>query len=111
MNTRAPGAVCGDHVFIPSLNGHSKGMYTCSVSACMSRSTAGVWNQAAAPPVRDTTKSCVSIRLLAIGGLDYQNETTTAVHMYDPNTDSRRSFATWQHNDVTMLQLSSKTTN
>ena len=67
-------------------------MYTCPVSAliqsCKSRPTADVWNKVAAPPVTDTT--CVSIlgRLLTIGGMDSNNKPTTAVYMYNPDSDS-----------------------
>ena len=88
----APGAVCGDHVYILSLERRSKSMYTCPVSAliqsCKSRPTADVWNKVAAPPVTYTT--CVSIlgRLLTIGGRDSNNKPTTAVHMYNPDSDS-----------------------
>ena len=89
---RAPGAVCGDHVYILSLESHSKTMYTCPVSAliqsCRSSPTADVWNKVAAPPVTQT--ACVSIlsRLLAIGGEDSNNKPTTAVYMYNPDSDS-----------------------
>ena len=88
----APGAVCGDHVYILSLEKRSKSMYTCPVSAliqsCRSRPTADVWNKVAAPPVTWTT--CVSIlgRLLTIGGMDSNNKPTTAVYMYNPDSDS-----------------------
>ena len=60
--SKAPGAVCGDHVYILSLSYGPKSMYTCSVSAllqsCRSRPTAGVWNTVAAPSV--TGSICVS---------------------------------------------------
>ena len=90
--TYASGAVCDDHVYILSLSGGSKSMYTCSVSAllqsCRSRPTAGVWNTVAAPPVTHTT--CVSThgQLLAIGGRDLNYQATTAIYMYDRPTDS-----------------------
>ena len=86
------GAVCGDHVYILSLESHSKSMYTSPVSAltqsCRSRPTADVWNKVAAPPVTNTT--CVSIlgRLLTIGGRDSNGKPTTAVYMYNPDSDS-----------------------
>ena len=88
----APGAVCGDHVYILSLESHSKSMYTCPVStliqSCKSSPTADVWNKVTAPPVTDTT--CVSIlsRLLAIGGMDSNNKPTTAIYIYNPDSDS-----------------------
>ena len=88
----APGAVCGDHVYILSLDGGLKSMYTCSVSAllqsCRSRPTAGVWSTVPAPSFTVTT--CVSThdRLLAIGGEDSNNKPTAAIYMYDRPTDS-----------------------
>ena len=89
----APGAVCGDRVYILSLAiGSYKSMYTCPVSAliqsCRSRPTADVWNKVAEPPVTKTT--CVSIlgRLLTIGGEDSNYKSITAVRMYNPDSDS-----------------------
>ena len=90
----APGAVCGDHVYIlsTSLERCSKSMYTCPVSAliqsCKSSPTADVWNKVTAPLVRHT--ACVSNlgRLLTIGGVDSNNKPTTAVYMYNPDSDS-----------------------
>ena len=67
-------------------------MYTCSVSAllhsCWSRSTAGVWNEVAAPPVSDMTYVSIHDRLLTIGGRDSIGKSTAAVHKYNPITDS-----------------------
>ena len=89
----APGAVCGDHVYILSTRGYrGKSVYARSVSvliqSCSSRFTAGLWNRVAEPPVRDTT--CVSIhgRLLTIGGKDSNVEPITAIHIYNPTTNS-----------------------
>ena len=88
----APGAVCGDCVYILSLKNHPKSVYTCPISAliqsCKSRPTADVWNKVAAPLVAWTT--CVSIlgRLLTIGGRDPNGTPTTTVYMYNPDSDS-----------------------
>ena len=88
----APGAVCGDHVYILSLESRFRSMYTCPVSAliqsCRSRPTADVWNKVAAPPITWTT--CVSIlgRLITIGGMDSNDKPITAVYMYSPDSDS-----------------------
>ena len=88
----APGAVCGDHIFILSLLGSSTSMCTCSVSALLqsvwSRPTADVWNRVTAPPVTKTT--CVSThgRLLAIGGRLASGMSTADVYMYDSTADS-----------------------
>ena len=91
--TFAPAAVCGDHVYI--LGSSS---YTCSVitliQSCKSflarlrKGDTGVWTKVAALPISYTT--CVSIhgRLLAIGGMNPDTQSTTAIHEYNPTTDS-----------------------
>ena len=90
--SNAPGAVCGDQVYILSLSGASKSTYACSMSAliqsCSSSTTAGVWYRVATPPVSRTTCLCVHGRLLTIGGVDSSGEPTAAVYMYNPTTDS-----------------------
>ena len=90
--TYAPAAICGDCVYILS----ESIMYTCSViSLIQSRKSflasggdTGVWNTVAAPPVKNTT--CVSIhgRLLTICGKSSDQKSTSAIHMYNPTTDS-----------------------
>ena len=92
--TYAPAAVCGDRVYIL---GYSS-MYTCSVvtliQSCKSflaslrKGDTGVWSEVAVPPVKCTT--CVSIhcRLLAIGGMDSDRKSTSAILIYNPTTDS-----------------------
>jgi N-acetylneuraminic acid mutarotase len=73
-------------------------MYTCSVLtliqscklflAWFRKGDPGVWNKVAAPPIKYTT--CVSIhgRLLAIGGMNSDTQSTTAIHTYNPTTNS-----------------------
>ena len=89
----APAAVCGDQIYI--LENLTNIMYTCSVLALIqsgqSRLKKGckeTWKEVAAPPVTATT--CVSIhgQLLTIGGEDSDEKYTTAIHMYNPTTDS-----------------------
>jgi hypothetical protein len=91
----APAAACGDQVYILG----EPIMYTCSLQALVQtrnksffpnfrNRSARVWKEVTAPPVTETT--CVSIhgRLLAIGGRDPNYKPTSAVHMYNPTTDS-----------------------
>jgi hypothetical protein len=92
----APAAACGNQIYILG----EPNMYTCSLQtllqSCKSflvsfRNRGArvlVWKEVAAPPVTKTT--CVSIRdrLLAIGGVDSDRKLTSAVHMYNPTTDS-----------------------
>ena len=112
----APKAVCGDYVYVlSSLKSDSKSMYTCPVSAliqsCSSRPTVNVWKKVTAPPVTATT--CVSIlgRLLTIGGRNSNDEPTTAVHMYNPTTDSWEVISVMLKSRSLCLQLFSLTTN
>ena len=103
--------VCGDQLYM--LGGargrvSTKSVYTCSVSAllrtctrtprlvgtfqrALSRSNSscsGVWSRLRDLPVREST--CVTFcgKLLAVGGEDSNNEPTTAVYMYNQDTNS-----------------------
>jgi serine/threonine protein kinase len=92
--TLPPAAICGDRVYILGVSS----MYTCSVAtlvqSCKSflassrKRDTGVWSELAALPVTNTT--CVSIhdQLLAVGGTDSDEKSTTAIRMYNPTTDS-----------------------
>ena len=87
-------SACGDQIYILG----NSSMYTCSLQAllqsCKSflasfrNRSARVWKEVTAPPVILT--ACVSIhdRLLTIGGDDSNYKSTTAIHMYNPATDS-----------------------
>ncbi len=82
----APAAVCGDEMYIMG-----EAMYTCSVEPLLASTRSrdgGIWKKVAAPPVTQTT--CVSIhgQLLVIGGRDSDGDPTSAIHMYNPTTDS-----------------------
>jgi N-acetylneuraminic acid mutarotase len=91
----APSSVCGDHIYVLG----KSNMYTCSLQALIQSSKksflasfrnrgARVWKEVAAPPVTKTT--CVSFhsQLLVIGGKGSDQKSTSAVHMYNPTTDS-----------------------
>jgi N-acetylneuraminic acid mutarotase len=90
----AQATVCGDQIYILG----KSNMYTCSLQALIQshksflarfrKGSARVWEEVAAPPVTKTT--CVSFhgRLLAIGGRYSDRKPTSAVHMYNPTTDS-----------------------
>jgi N-acetylneuraminic acid mutarotase len=90
----APAAICGDQFYVLG----KSNMYTCSVitliQSCKSflasfrNIGARVWKEVAAPLVRETTCVFIHGRLLAIGGRDSDKLPTSAVHMYNPTTDS-----------------------
>ena len=102
-------ALCGDLVYL--LGGVNKNKtYTNSVYSCLltsllfstgsktlggrlvstlTRSSKGsTWNRVADLPIKVSTAVSLHGRLLAIGGADSKGEPTTAVHMYQPTTDS-----------------------
>ena len=91
--SHTPAAVCSNQIYILE----KATMYTSSVLTLVqsrksflsirNRGVARVWREVAAPPVTRTTCMSIHGRLLAIGGKD-SDKPTTAVHMYNPTTDS-----------------------
>ena len=102
-------ALCGDLVYL--LGGVNKdedgttSVYSCSLTSLLSsigstslggrlvstltRSSKGSpWNRVADLPVNRSTAVSLHGRLLAIGGQDSKGKSTTAVHMYQPTTNS-----------------------
>ena len=89
-----PAAVCGDQIYILG----ESNMYTCSVLSLMQscksflasirNREARVWREVGASPVSVTTPVSIHGKLLTIGGWSSDNKSTTAVHMYNPTTDS-----------------------
>jgi N-acetylneuraminic acid mutarotase len=86
-------AVCVDQIYIMGVL--SSCMYICSLQALIQSFPASirnrgarVWKEVDAPPVERST--CVSIhgRLLAIGGRESAYSPSSAIHMYNPTTDS-----------------------
>ncbi|MCG8625843.1 MAG: hypothetical protein MJE68_28085, partial [Proteobacteria bacterium] len=58
------------------------------VSTLTQSSKGSPWNRIADLPVRYSTAVSLHGRLLAIGGKDSKGQPTTAVHMYQPTTNS-----------------------
>ena len=104
-------ALCGDMVYL--LGGVNKdkiatnSVYSCSVTSLISstgstslgerlvsrltrfiKGSYRPWNSVANLPVRYSTAVSLHDRLLAIGGMDSKGKPTTAVHMYQPATNS-----------------------
>ena len=101
--------LCGDLVYL--LGGFNKdkvainSVYSCSLTSLLSStgstslggrlvstltqsSKISPWNRVADLPVYSSTAVSLHGRLLAIGGEDSKGEPTTAVHMYQPTTNS-----------------------
>ena len=73
-------------VFVCSMTGL---INSCNISQSQaSNPFTNVWNQIACPPV--VLSTCVSLRgrLLTVGGKTLNNELTSAIHMYNPTTNS-----------------------
>ena len=94
----ASATVCGDRIYIVERRDRdmvpTKLVHSCSLGdllqSCTSSklSMSSMWKRVADLPVIDST--CVSLygRLLAIGGEDSDNKSTTAIRMYNSTSDS-----------------------
>jgi N-acetylneuraminic acid mutarotase len=84
----APVAVCGECVYIVGNSSMNTSSLATLIQSFLKKGDTSVWNEVAAPPVKCTT--CVSIygQLLAIGGMNSEAESTTAIHMYNSTADS-----------------------
>ena len=89
----ASSAICGDHLYI--LGGmddkdKTKSVLTCSLTELLqsSSSSSSVWRRVADAPAYHSTCAAVNGELLAVGGCDEYSMATSAVHKYNPTTDS-----------------------
>lgn len=93
----ASAAVCGDNIYL--LGGYdgmgsSKAVITCSTNALIQScqttgGSDGIWQRVADAPVYLSCCGSLNGQLHAFGGKDYNRQTdTTAVHMYEPTTNS-----------------------
>ena len=99
--------LCGDLIYL--LGGYNEDgatnlVYSCLLSSLLSTpskslgerlastlkrsSKRRIWNKVADLPVKDSTAVTLHGQLLAIGGEDSEDKPSTAVHMYQPTTDS-----------------------
>ena len=91
--SQGSGVICGDNLYILKSEYYGNNIaYTCSTSAliksCRSRSTVGIWNKIAIPPVTWTCYVSFQDRLLSVGGRPNSNACTPLVYMYSPSTNS-----------------------
>ena len=98
----ASATICGDRVYI--LSNLTKSVFTCSLSALLQSShrisvtgslqaasttaDTSVWSKVADLPVIASTCVTLQGRLLAIGGREADNKPTTAVRVYDPESNA-----------------------
>ena len=104
----ATAKLCGNQVYMlgdfDQSNEHSKSVFTCSLAtllqSCQPQSLGArlktlslasrpkVWHQLADTPVTLSTCASLQGRLLVVGGKDSDDKDTTAIHMYNPTTNS-----------------------
>ena len=93
--SRASATICGDQLYM--LGGYDKDdrselVLTCSLTkllkSCSDTSSDWVWHRITDVPVYESTCAAVNGELVAVGGVDAVYVTTSAVHKYNPTTDS-----------------------
>ena len=90
----ASATICEDQLYM--LGGFdkdgTKSVLTCSLTkllrSCSEISPSSVWQRIADVPVYRSTCAAVNGELLAVGGVDTKDKTTSAVHKYNRTTDS-----------------------
>ena len=85
--------ICGYHLYmLGGMDGKSRinSVLTCSLIKLLhsSSSSSSVWHRVADAPGYRSTCAAVNGELLAIGGLDENSKATSAVHKYNPTTNS-----------------------
>ena len=93
----ASATICGDQQYILGGLGSPeddplKSVLTCSLTkllqSCSKTSPNPVWHSTTDVPVYQSTSATVNGELVAVGGKDAKDKTTSAIHKYDPTTDS-----------------------
>ena len=89
---RASGTICGDQLYM--LGGWDdkgimiKSVLTCSLTELLQSSSSSIWHRVADAPAYGSTCAAVKGELLAVGGCENDNKSTSAVHKYNPTTNS-----------------------
>ena len=90
----ASGMICGDQLYmLGGLDdkGETKSILTCSLTELLqssSSSSSSIWHRVADAPAYYSTCSAVNGELLAVGGCDKGFKPTSAIHQYNPTTNS-----------------------
>ena len=91
----ASATVCGDYLYMlggRDKDGHSRSVLTCSLTkllqSCSETSSDSVWHRITDIPEYYSTCAAVNGELVAVGGMDTEHKTTTAVHKYNSTADS-----------------------
>ena len=91
--TGASGTICGDQLYMlggSSNERETKSVLTCSVTELLqsSSSLSSIWHRIADAPAYLSTCAAVKGELLAVGGCDEDDKPTSAIHKYNPTTNS-----------------------
>ena len=91
--TWASATICGDQLYM--LGGfnkkgdNTKSVLTCSLTKLLhSSSNSSMWYRITDVPVYHCTCAVVNGELVAVGGEDAESKTTSAIHKYNPASDS-----------------------
>ena len=86
--------ICGGHLYMLGgwdNKGKTKSVLTCSLTELLgysSSSSSSIWHRVADAPAYISTCAAVNGELLAIGGCDEECKSTSAIHKYNPTTNS-----------------------
>ena len=83
--------ICGDHLYMlggVNEKGRSKLVLTCLLTELLQSSSSSAWHRVADAPAYWSTCAAVNGELLAVGGCDEDYEVTSAIHKYNPTTNS-----------------------
>jgi hypothetical protein len=91
--TVASGTICGDQLYMlggADDNGKTKSVLTCSLTELLRSSSLSpsIWHRVADAPAYFSTCAAVNGELLAVGGCDEDGKPSSAIHKYNPTTNS-----------------------
>ena len=92
--TGASGTICGDQLYMlggSSDKGETASVLTCSLTELLQSSTLlspSIWRRVADAPAYLSTCAAVNGELLAVGGCDKDDKPSSAIHKYNPTTNS-----------------------
>ena len=91
--SRASGTICGDQLYMlggADDNGRIKSVLTCSLTELLQSTSSSsiIWHRVADTPAYCSTCAAVNGELLTVGGCDKDWKPSSAIHKYNPKTNS-----------------------
>ena len=89
--TGASATICGDQLYMlggSSDKGEMTSVLTCSLTELLQSSSSSIWHRVADSPAYSSTCAAVNGELLAVGGCDKDDKPSSAIHKYNPTTNS-----------------------